>query len=166
VFVTSRCFHCVDVQARGSGSSGSGSNSSSNKTSSPDDDQVIGPSTLAATCVPAVFCECMSVYYWHLDDTVDEIGLLQERIRGTLFLVCCVHQFWCFGCAPGVGECSLVGGSNCSMLCVCSCSLRGLDALRCSSLLWPMHVKFHLCCCMRWALGIFFCLHYILQLRG
>jgi hypothetical protein len=67
VSVTSRCFRCVDVQARGSGSSGSGSNSSSNKTSSPDDDQVIGPSTLAAACVPAAFCACMSVYFWHLD---------------------------------------------------------------------------------------------------
>jgi len=65
----------VDVQARGSGSSVSGSNSSSNKTSSPDDDQVIDASTLAATCVPAVFCECMSFCFWHRDDTVEEIGL-------------------------------------------------------------------------------------------
>jgi ABC-type multidrug transport system permease subunit len=42
---------------------GSGSNSSSNKASSPDDDQVTGPSTLAAACVMCSCCFlCVHVY--------------------------------------------------------------------------------------------------------
>ena len=83
-FVTLFCF-CALVQMKGSGSSGSGSNSSSNKASSPDDEQVVDPFTLASVCVGSFVHACLSKFGTLL--RLEEVGW---RKRDLSFLLYCV----------------------------------------------------------------------------
>jgi hypothetical protein len=79
-----------------SGGSGSESNSSSNKASSPDDDQVIGAFTIAASCVCFAWCVlCVHVCP----------NLAPQTVQNTSFLVANATIFvtrdviWSFLCA-------------------------------------------------------------------